>query len=72
MPLQLSYRLAIFYAANPDMKLTGQELARKFGHPSKKVLTMLRASRDMGIVTVQTRGPGDNVVSAGPALLDEL
>ena len=36
MPLQLSYRLAIFYAANPDMKLTGQELARKFGVPSQE------------------------------------
>ena len=70
--MRFSYRLAVFYAANPDMRLTCQELAHKFGLEHKRVLSMLRSSREMGLVSVQTLGIGHNIVSAGPALQDEL
>jgi hypothetical protein len=70
--LPLSYRLAVFYAVNPTIELTGQELAHKFGTASSLVRDTLRPSERMGIVRVTTAGVGRHTVSIGPELEAEL
>jgi hypothetical protein len=70
--LNLSYRLAVFYAVNPTIVLTGQELARKFGTASSLVRDTLRPSERMGIVRVTTAGVGRHTIGIGAALENEL
>ena len=68
----LPFRLALFYAVNPDEELSSGDVALKFGVPPRDVQKRLKNAVDQGIFACTAAGPGrgkQSVYTAGPVLL---
>ena len=74
--LPLSIRIAVFFAANPDMRLTRAEVAHKFGVRGDRLHSCIRYSVERGLIKrVWTPEPSDTdrvLYEAGDKLAEEL
>jgi hypothetical protein len=70
--MKISMRVAIFFALNPQIELTQQEMVRKFNITGNSPKDLLGPCIRDGILDVRTEARGKSVYSAGPTLKDEL
>ena len=70
--MRLQLRIAVFFAANPDIELTQEEMVKKFGIKNSNAKDMLFPCVNQGVISIETKVRGHHVYKAGPQLLEEL
>ena len=72
IPLSLAFRVAVFFARNPEEELTSSDVVQKFGVESTSVHRCLSSPVRLGLIERSSEGPGRTKLSvyrAGPKLL---
>jgi hypothetical protein len=76
--LPVKTRVLIFFASNPDMKMTTEEMCKKFDIRRQTLLAECDAMEEAGLITLarlpRLGAPGTTPLgwAAGPTLLEEL
>jgi DNA-binding transcriptional regulator LsrR (DeoR family) len=70
--MRLQLRIAIFFAANPDIELTQEEMVRKFGLTGSNAKDLLAPCVQQGVLSIETINRGRHIYRAGPQLKEEI